>query len=119
MHASSIKPADAKRIGNALRPGLDYLRRLRERMVAVPGPVVGGAACRYRDPDFQAWYLRWVPAARSSVLQWLVTGYNASTWVSGRTKGDLVSMRYQPGKQDVDIASRAFLRMSIGGDNHA
>jgi hypothetical protein len=35
MDAHSIKPADAKRIGNALQPGLDYLRRLRERMVAV------------------------------------------------------------------------------------
>ncbi len=35
MDSSTIKPADAKRIGKALQPGLDYLRRLRERMVAV------------------------------------------------------------------------------------
>jgi len=35
MDARSIKPTDARRIGKALQPGLDYLRRLRERMVAV------------------------------------------------------------------------------------
>jgi hypothetical protein len=35
MDARSIKPADAKRIGKALQAGLDYLRRLRERMAAV------------------------------------------------------------------------------------
>jgi hypothetical protein len=35
MNASTIKSSDARRIGAAVRPGLDYLRRLRERMVEV------------------------------------------------------------------------------------
>ena len=34
MDATTIDPEDAKRIVEALQPSLDYLRRLRERMVA-------------------------------------------------------------------------------------
>jgi hypothetical protein len=55
MDASSIKPPDVRRIGKAHQPGLDYLRRLPERVVRFPDlssevPLAGiGTRCRHLD----------------------------------------------------------------------